>query len=77
MKTIYDSKLKKAVYEELTADYDKHTAHQAFDKFSTFKEFWDDVDVTNAYEEEWKEWKRKGIKNLYKEIYNENKSRKK
>lgn len=39
--------------------------------FVNFDEFWDQVDAQNAYEEEWQDWKNKGIKNIYLEIYQE------
>jgi hypothetical protein len=37
----------------------------------TFEEFWEQVDVTNAYEEVWTDWLQKGIKDIYKQVYTE------
>ncbi len=37
--------------------------------FTSFAKFWASVDVMNAYEEEWKSWKSKGIKSTYREVY--------
>lgn len=37
----------------------------------TFEAFWSQVDVMNAYEEEWPKWKASGIKAIYQQVFEE------
>ena len=39
--------------------------------YTCFDEFWDDVEVANAYEEEWIGLKNMGVKEIYRQVYNE------
>lgn len=57
--------MKDLVMQEVTSSYD----HDEIRGFKNFQEFWDQVDTQNAYEEEWKAWKKKGIKFTYREVY--------
>lgn len=64
MKTL-PSDIESIVFQEVASSYD----HDEMLSFKNFSEFWDQIDTQNAYEEEWKEWKRKGIKSVYKSVY--------
>jgi hypothetical protein len=37
----------------------------------TFQEFWEKIEILNAYEEEWKHWKARGIRSVYERVFNQ------
>lgn len=40
-------------------------------KALTWEDFWDQIDALNFFEEEWRMWLSKGIKSVYKVVFNE------
>jgi len=55
------------VLEEIESTF---TEEEILD-FESFEEFWGVIDAQNAFEEEWKSWTGKGIKQTYEKFYNE------
>ncbi len=39
--------------------------------FPSFSEFWHEIEVQQAYEEDWAFWKENGIRGLYEKLFNE------
>jgi hypothetical protein len=68
MKTlIQDRKIVSGVRLEIESHY---TLEEIKD-YSSFQDFWEDIDASNAYEGEWERWKRNGIKAVYSAIFKE------
>lgn len=59
------SDIKALVMKEVRASF----SSEEMLNFKSFAKFWAEVDTQNAYEEEWKSWKDKGVKATYKEVY--------
>lgn len=59
--------IKDIVTQEVLATY----THDEIRAYKNFQDFWEDVDINNAYEEEWESWKRRGIKSVYLKVYYE------
>lgn len=57
--------LLKAVKDEIESSF----TIEEIKAFKDFDKFWEEVDTQNFYEEEWKTWKKKGIKEIYRKIY--------
>ena len=55
------------VKEEITSIY----TEDEIAAFKNFDEFWDSVDVLNAYEPDWEKWKGKGVKDVYVLVFRE------
>ena len=60
-----DTELKNEVAKEVLSTY----THEEIREFKNFREFWGQVETQNAYEEDWKAWKKKGIKATYSSVY--------
>lgn len=56
-----------AVMTEIEASFTR----EEINAFPDFEAFWAEIDVINAYEDEWEAWKKKGIKETYKQIFKE------
>lgn len=61
------NELKQAVREEVTSSF----TLQEMIGLGTFDKFFDEVDVMNAYEEEWKGHKENGIREVYHQVWEE------
>lgn len=44
-------------------------SHDEIREFKNFQEFWDQIDILNAHEEEWQEYKEAGVKSVYSKTY--------
>lgn len=54
-----------AVLREVLSSFTR----EEMEKLNSFEAFWDQVDIQNAYEEEWDSWKKSGIKAVYAAVY--------
>lgn len=59
--------IKQLVKEEVEASY----SEDEISAFKSFKEFWEAIEVLNAYEEEWSEYLSNGVKAIYIAVFYE------
>lgn len=61
----------KGVQYMIGMEVDASFTQEELNDYSDFQDFWGDVEVQNAYEEEWERWKAKGVKEVYLRVFNE------
>lgn len=61
----------KTTKQHVTLEIVSTFEEEEFSTFSDFEDFFAEVDVNNAYEEDWPEWLENGVKGTYEEVWNE------
>ncbi len=64
-----DKNLTKELLEAILIELEDSFGVEELSKISDFEEFWERLEQQYGYEEEWYEWKGKGVERIYRFIW--------